>query len=170
MSRKLLSGLYVRLCRAYARRMKDSPADAIYTLLFSLKFLKEHRYWPHFKNPRSFSEKVCSRMLYDRNPQWTMLSDKWGVRDYVNKKVGKNYLIPLLWQGYNPEEIPFDALPSKFVIKTNHGCGYNIIVKDKQQFNQEKAKLQLKQWLSENFCNVSFLGTSWAYKNIREGA
>lgn len=106
-------------------------------------------------------------MLFDRNPLWTMLSDKLLLRDYVASKVGSEYLIPLLWKGDNPEEIPFDELPNKFVIKTNHGCKYNIFVKDKTQLDQTKTKRQLKKWLDENFCMDKFVGTEWAYKNIR---
>ena len=163
----LYKQLYVRLCRVYARHLDDSPADAVYGFLCSLKFLKEHRYWPHFKHPRSFSEKVCSRMFFDRNSRWTMLSDKLRVREHVAKIVGEQHLIPLLWSGYDPEEIPFTDLPSKFVIKTNHGCGYNIIVKDRMRLDHAEAKRKLKKWLSENFCYASFLGMAWAYKNIK---
>jgi hypothetical protein len=89
------------------------------------------------------------------------------VRDYIAGKGGGDYLIPLLWNGDNPEKIPFDELPLKFVIKANHGCGYNIIVKDKTQLDREKAKRQLKKWLDSNFCNDTFLGIAWGYKNIK---
>jgi hypothetical protein len=106
-------------------------------------------------------------MLHERDPLFTLISDKLHVREYVARKVGNDCLIPLLWKGENPELIPFAKLPFKFVIKTNHGCGYNIIVKDKTQFDQTKAKRQLNKWLGENFCQDKFLGTEWGYKNIR---
>jgi hypothetical protein len=169
---KPMSGIYKLvfwgICRIYARYIvKDKPADPIMRSLCGLHFLKVHGYWPHFKNPRSLSEIVWNRMLYDRDPRLTMFSDKLGVRDYVASKVGKEYLIPMLWNGDKPEEIPFEKLPLKFVIKANHGCGYNIIVKDKTQLDQAKVRRQLKKWLGENFCQDKFLGTEWAYKNIR---
>jgi len=165
--RPLYRVLYERACRRYARYLGDKPADAIYRFMCSPKFWKEHRYWPHFKNPRSFSEKVFNRMLFDRDPQWTTLSDKLRVRDFVAGKVGSEYLIPMLWTGDSPEEIPFNELPLKFVIKTNHGCGYNIIVMDKTQLDQTQASRQLKKWLGENFCYATFVGMAWAYKNVR---
>jgi hypothetical protein len=145
----------------------DEPADQVMRCLCSLDFCVVRGYRPNFKNPRSFEEKLCARMLFDRDPRWTVLSDKWLVRDYVASKLGVECLIPLLWQGDNPEEIPFDELPSMFVIKTNHGCGYNIIVKDKTKLNQRKTRQQLKKWLGENFCQSRYLGTEWAYKNIK---
>jgi len=106
-------------------------------------------------------------MLHQRDPIFTLISDKLRVRDYVANKVGPDYLIPLLWSGENAEQITFDQLPLKFVIKTNHGCGYNIIVKNKTQLDQNKAKLQLKKWLGENFGQDKYLGIAWGYKNIR---
>ena len=159
--------LYLRPCRAYARHfVEDRPADFIYRCLCSLIFYKEHFYWPHFKNPRSFSEKVWNRMLFVRDHRLTMLSDKLRVRDYVARIVGSEYLIPLLWNGEKAEEISYENLPLKFVIKVTHGCKYNIIVRDKTQLDQTNTRLQLKQWLSENYCYESFLGVEWAYKNI----
>lgn len=136
-------------------------------LLYSLHFFKMRGYWPDLKNPKSFEEKLAWRMLFDRNPLWTTFSDKLRVRDYVSEKVGVSYLIPMLWQGDSPEKIPFGELPPKFVIKTNHGCKYNIIVNDKAQLDQLKSKQQLRKWLSINYCKDTELGVSWGYNNVR---
>ncbi len=106
-------------------------------------------------------------MLYSRDPLFTMLSDKLLVRDYVTRKVGSDFLIPLLWQGENPAEIPFDRLPLNFVIKSNHGCGYNLIINNKTQLICEQAIALLKKWLGENFCDDKYAGTEWAYKHIK---
>jgi len=168
----LISGIYKRtyvpLCRAYAKNiLGDKPADRIMRFLCSLHYWYVHGYWPQFERPRSFSEKLWNRMLFDRDPRWTMVSDKLRVRDYVSQKVGSEYLIPLLWSGDKPEDIPFDDLPLKFVIKTNHGCEYNIIVKDKRKLDQVKVRQKLKKWLNENFCQDYFLGIAWGYKNIK---
>jgi hypothetical protein len=146
---------------------KDSSANRVMKFLVGPPFWVVHRYWPRLESPRSFSEKIFHRMLFDRNPLWTMLSDKLCVRDYVTEKIGKEYLIPLLWTGEKPEEVPFAYLPDKYVIKTNHGCGYNIIIKDKTQIDQAKISIQLKKWLSENFGQDIYLGISWAYKGIK---
>ena len=164
----IYGNLYMRLCRTYARyRLGDKPADSVMRFLNRVDFWRVHRYWPRFKNPRSFSEKVYSRLLFDRDPQWTLISDKLLVRDYVASKVGNQYLVPLLWKGDRPEDIPFDELPLKFVIKANHGCKYNIIVKDKTHLNKANAIIKLNKWLDENYCTDKFLGTGWAYKNIK---
>jgi hypothetical protein len=160
--------LYWPICRAYARHIvRDKPADAIYRSFCALHFRRKYRFWPNFVHPRRFSEKLWSRMLHERDPLLTVVSDKLRVRDYVAGKVGPDYLIPLLWSGQKPEQVPFDNLPQKFVIKANHGCKYNIIVTDKRQLEQANTRRQLEQWLTQNYCLDFGLGTEWAYKNIK---
>jgi hypothetical protein len=159
--------LFKRPSRFYATHvLKDKPADWIMRALCAPHFWKKHGYWPHFVRPRSYSEKIWNRMLFDRNPRWTMLSDKLGMRNYVASRVGEEYLIPLLWTGSNPEDIPFDRLPDKFVIKATHGCAYNVIVKDKEQLDERQVQAQLKDWLAENYCEQRFLGAEWGYKHV----
>ncbi len=160
--------LYWPVCRAYARHfLGDKPADAVYRSLCTLHFLRSNRFWPNFVHPRRFSEKLWSRMFDERDPLLTTLSDKLHVRGYVAEKVGSHFLIPLLWSGEKPEAIPFDELPGRFVIKASHGCGYNIIVKNKEQLDQAKTRLQLREWLGRNYCQDHRLGAEWGYKNIR---
>jgi hypothetical protein len=106
-------------------------------------------------------------MLHVRDPLFTLICDKLRVRDYVAEKVGTECLIPLLWSGDDPDKIPFRELPPRFVIKANHGCGYNIIVTDKAKLDQENAKRKLHRWLNENFGSDKFLGAAWGYNNIR---
>lgn len=117
----------------------------------------------NFKNPKTFNEKINWIKLYDRRPIMTKLADKYAVREYVKEKLGEKYLIPLLWSGKNPEDIPFDELPNSFVIKTNHASGTNIIVKNKSELNREEAIKQLKSWLSKNYY---YPKREWAYKEI----
>jgi len=105
-------------------------------------------------------------MLFDRDPKWTVMSDKLLARDYVADRAGTDILIPLLWSGKNPQDIPFEGLPDRFVIKANHGCGYNLIVKNKAELDIGNARSQLRRWLGQNFCHDYVLGTAWAYRNI----
>ncbi len=165
---KFIEYLYMPICRNYVRYiLNDKPADIVVRSLCVPYFLYLHHYWPRFNPPRSFSEKIFHRMFYNRDPLLTQISDKLCVRDYVAQKVGADYLVPLLWHGNNPEDIPFNNLPKKFALKTNHGCGYNIIVQDKTNLDVDLTKRQLYNWLNKNFCTESFLGLPWAYKNIK---
>lgn len=165
---KVFRFLYYPICRTYARFfVKDRPADAILRRLCMMAFWTVYGYWPNFLYPRRFAEKLWNRMLYARNPVLTLVSDKYLVRDYIAKKIGPEYLIPLLWSDDKPEEIPYDQLPNRFVIKTNHGCGYNILVSDKKQADYHEIGSKLKKWLSVNYAQDTYLGIAWGYKNIK---
>ena len=64
----------------------------------------------------------------------------------------------------NFDEIDFDKLPNQFVIKCNHGAGYNVIVQDKYSFDKNVAKEKINKWLSENFTYK--FGCELHYSNI----
>lgn len=158
---------FMPACRIYARKAMagDSP-DRIMIFLSSLEFLMVHHYWPRLKQPRHFAEKIWNRMLFDRNPQWILLSDKLKMRTYVAENAGNGYLVPLLWSGSDPNLIPWDTLPLKFVIKATHGCGYNLIIQDRSRLEPEPVRRQLKKWLRTNYGATFGLGTEWCYKHI----
>jgi hypothetical protein len=124
------------------------------------RYIGEEMNW---ENPRSLTEKIQWLKLYNRHPIQTICSDKYLVRNYVTGKIGAEYLVPLLGVYDNANEIDFSKLPSKFVLKTNHGSGWNIICKDKTKLNQKEARDKLNKWLQEDY-SVYF--GEWAYKNI----
>ena len=105
----------------------------------------------NLENPQTFNEKIQWSKLYDATPLKTLLADKILVRDWVAERIGKQYLIPHLgvWESF--DEIDFESLPEKFALKCNHGCKYNIIVKDKACFDKEEARRKIDTWLAEDF-------------------
>ena len=105
----------------------------------------------NLNNPQTFNEKIQWLKLYDSTPIKTQLADKYLVRDWVKEKIGEKYLIPLLGVYDKFEDIDFYKLPKQFVIKCNHGCGFNIIVKDKSKLNLADTKEKLDKWLNTNF-------------------
>ena len=86
--------------------------------------------------------------------------DKYGVRKYIEKKGLGNILNQLYQVVDRPEEINFDQLPDKFVIKTTNGSGTNILVKDKKTLNIAETKKKLNDFL--NMAEAS-AGREWAY-------
>lgn len=117
------------------------------------------------ENPTTYNEKIQWMKLYDSTQLKADLADKYCVREYVRERIGEQYLIPLLGVWANVDDIPFDDLPEQYVLKANHGCGYNIIVKDKKQFHQEDAKKKLSKWLKTNFAYSA--GLELHYKMIK---
>jgi len=117
----------------------------------------------NIENPKSYNEKIQWMKLYDNSPLKTQLTDKYLVRNWIKEKIGEKYLIPLygVWDSF--DEINFDLLPEKFVLKTNHGCGFNIIVKNKSELNIEKIKEKINKWMKINYALKYF---EFQYLNI----
>ncbi len=115
-------------------------------------------------NPITLSEKIQWLKIYGVTEFKTMLSDKYLVRDWVKSKIGENYLIPLLgvWEKF--DDIDFSILPTQFVLKTNHGSGWNLIVKNKDNLNFSKAKSDFDNWLKLNY---AFKNLEMHYQNIK---
>ncbi len=116
------------------------------------------------KNPKSFNEKIQWLKLNDRKPEYTKLADKYAVRDYVQEKIGKKYLIPLLGLYDNVEDINWDTLPTEFVLKCTHGSGTNIICSDKSMLDIKKSKRNLSRWMNKSWF---WFGREWCYKDIQ---
>lgn len=104
-------------------------------------------------NPKYFCEKLHYLKLnqYYNNPLITACIDKYEVKNYM-RCMGKEELCAKLYGVYNkPEEINWKELPRQFAVKCTHGCGYNIICKDKRNFSVEQAEKQLRKWLREDY-------------------
>ena len=102
-------------------------------------------------NPKTSNEKTQWLKLYENTPLRTRLADKYLVREWVKEKIGEKYLIPLLGVWNKFEDIDFEKLPDSFVLKANHGCGWNIIVKNKKELDIADAKAKFDIWLKTNF-------------------
>lgn len=115
-------------------------------------------------NPQSFSEKIQWLKLYDRNPLYTTMVDKYAVRDYIKSRTDELSLIPLLgvWDSF--EEIDFSTLPQQFVLKCNHDSGSVIICKDKATLDMKAANRSLSLALKQNYY---YVGREWPYKNVK---
>ncbi|MBN1366895.1 MAG: hypothetical protein JW967_03105 [Dehalococcoidales bacterium] len=118
----------------------------------------------NLKNPRTYNEKIQWMKLYESTPLKTRLSDKYLVRDWIKENIGEQYLIPLLGVWDKFDDIEFDKLPDSFVLKANHGCGWNVVVKDKNIFDKPTAKNKFDKWMETDY---SFLhGFELHYRKI----
>lgn len=98
----------------------------------------------NWKQPVDFNEKINWLKLYSDTSLWTICADKYKVRDYVKQKGFEELLVPLLGKWNSAEEIDFHSLPNSFVLKTNHGSGDVIVVKNKDKEDIEKIRKVLK--------------------------
>ena len=112
------------------------------------KTFGRHIDWNH---PTEFNEKIRWMQFNTDTSKWTLLADKYKVRDYVKSKGYEDILIPLLGMWEKAEDIDFDTLPQSFVIKTNHGCGEVITVSNKTKVNMKIIRSKMKHFLNTPF-------------------
>lgn len=118
----------------------------------------------NLKEPKTFNEKIQWLKLYDRNPTYSKMVDKYEAKNYVENKIGKEYIIPTLgvWEEF--DKINFSELPNQFVLKTTHDSGGVVIVKDKDKMNLVKTKKIIEDSLNNNYY---LQGREWPYKNVK---
>ena len=108
---------------------------------------------PDLENPKTFNEKLLWLKLnkYADDPLVSQCSDKYAVREYVEKCGLGHTLNDLIGAWDKASEIDWKSLPRRFAIKCNHGCGYNLICQDKSKFDTKKAAEQLDAWMEDDF-------------------
>lgn len=115
-------------------------------------------------NPKTFNEKLQWLKLYDRNPEYTKMVDKYEVKKYVAEKIGEEYIIPTIGIYDSFEEINFKELPDQFVIKCTHDSGGIVICKDKSNFNIEETRKKINKCMKNNYYRN---WREWPYKNVK---
>ncbi len=116
-------------------------------------------------DPREFNAKIQWLKVYYHPKILNQLVDKYAVREYVEEKIGAQYLNDIYGVYEQPNDIPFETLPQKFVIKATHASSYNLIVTNKNTLNISKATKLFKKWLRIN--QYFRMGQEWAYKDVQ---
>jgi hypothetical protein len=127
------------------------------------RYWARHRRVPNLLKPSRFSEKLIYRKLFDRRPIWIEVVDKVAVRSFVESRLGPDILPRAFHITSDPETIPFEDLPTAFVVKPSHGSGWIEIVTDKSALDREALKATCRKWLGESFYRRS---REWAYKHV----
>ena len=145
----------------FAKKILGCLPDKLYLKI-------QYRYLTHRKlnldPPIRYNEKLQWIKLYDRQPVYTDLVDKYRVKQIVAERIGEKYVVPLLAVWDRPMDIDISSLPSQFVIKTNHDSKGVVICRDKAQFDLKKVKSFFEERMKVN--GYSY-GREWPYKNIK---
>ena len=116
-----------------------------------MKFLHSFNRNYNESNLITFEDKLNWLVIHDTNILKGKCSDKILLHYYSKRKLGKDICNKILKIYHSEKELNIKALPNQFVLKTNHGSGYNIIVENKSEFNLSKAKTILKKWMKVDY-------------------
>lgn len=114
-------------------------------------------------NPKTFNEKMQFLKLYNRQPIYTTMADKHAVKEFVASRIGKKYIAKEFGCWPNIEQIDFDKLPDKFVLKTTHGCGGMKFLDKTKGFEKDELSKFFESGLKLNYYLTC---REWPYKDI----
>lgn len=121
------------------------------------------------KKPKTFNQKIQWLKLNDVTDLKKFCTDKVTARSYVRKKIGEEYLKPMLQLCFSFEDIDFESLPESFIMKCSHGCKWHYVIKDKNEYLNNKSFIDITRrnmtgWLEQEFW--CFNGFEMQYKGL----
>lgn len=142
--------------------------DALFELLpdtWAIQYLyfRNFKRFANLRSPETFSEKLNWRKLYQRDPRFTLYSDKAAVKNEIAGLIGSEHVIPTLWSGERPEDIPFDELVPPYVIKANHGYGSNVFIRRREDIDRKSIVAALQRELRHTHGRAT---RQWGYYDI----
>lgn len=163
------------LCKKkrWARKMIEKMgAERFYKCPYfysSLFYMTVFGQWPSLRHPQDVNQLLMNlniETLTDEKQKSLRIqcADKWRVRDYVKSKGLEDILIPLYGAYDSFDEIDFDQLPNRFVVKTNYACGQNLICKDKSKLDIPSWSKQFAEWMALK--NFGLASAEWHYSHI----
>lgn len=118
----------------------------------------------NINNPVLYNEKLQWLKLYDRKPIYTDMVDKYEAKSFIKKTVGDRYVIKTIGIYDKFDDINFDSLPKKFVMKCTHNSGGVIICSDKSELDIDATRESINEFLKVNHY---LRGREWPYKNVK---
>lgn len=133
-------------------------------LYIKLKFFIYFGKKCNLNSPKSFQEKLQWIKFNDRKTIYHRMVDKIEMKHLVISRVGKEFVIPTLgvWDAF--EDIDFESLPDKFILKCTFDSGSYYICQDKSKLNIEQIKSKLLiNWKFDYY----IYSREWPYKGLK---
>ena len=122
---------------------------------YRLRYFRLRKRFPNLKNPHDISERIISAMYYYPGfEKYAVYADKYRVREYVKSKGLEHILLKHYGVWDRPEDIPFELLPEKYILKANNGSGNHYICKDKTKVNKSLAIKTLNDSLQKGLNHI----------------
>lgn len=135
------------------------PDESYLKLLYFGKLRKKL----NLTDPKTYNEKLQWLKLHDRKKDYTVMVDKYEAKKYIAEKVGIEHVIPTLGVWNQFDDIDFDSLPDRFVLKCTHDSGGLVICRDKASLNLNEARKKIEKSLKRNYY---LTGREWPYKEV----
>ncbi len=97
---------------------------------------------PDLANPKGYNDKVNWLKIHDQMTEQVICCDKLLVRAYVAERVDRSCLLDVYQMARSVDRIAFEALPERYVLKTNHDSGSVYTVTDKSDLRRARRKIR----------------------------
>jgi TupA-like ATPgrasp len=144
-----------------ARRLGRVLDDRTYLALGHLFYFGR---WPDYDRPRTVNEHIQAYMLRCRDPLLQMAADKAATRDWVARRIGAQYLVPLIGLWDDARDVPLETLPRPCVVKTTVGSGQVWFLRPDTPLDADDLRCALDRWLHTDFSRLS---REWCYRGLR---
>lgn len=143
---------------------------------YAIDWIKKNLPNVNLENPQTLVDRINYYKIFDKDKRKSFWSDKIMVRYMIEDLDPKNeeglhdILIPTIYSSrcylfrYEYDNFIPDG---KYIIKCNHGSGWNIRFEKKPGFDPTYMLSKIKEWYFLNYAYVS--GYEWQYENIIPG-
>lgn len=154
--------LFIFIYKTYRFTTNLIFSDKVY---LKRKFKFYHQSNLDWNNLNTLNEKIQWFKIFDKNPKYTMLSDKFKARRYFEENFGIEYVVPLVFETSNYKDLTPENFPNfPVIVKANHDSGNYRIIKDKTKVDFKKLQTDARSWL---YFNYYWEDREWPYKNIK---
>lgn len=129
----------------------------------AVRFLIIHGHWPSLHAPRTLAEKMFCCLIFDRNLLRPVFADKLAARSYIADKGYGEHLPKMLGTYSHVDEIAFDLLPERYVVKATHGSGFVRIVTPEHPLDKATLRKESAYWLAHDYY---FFRREWFYRRL----
>lgn len=130
------------------------PFRGIIRRLSPISYVKlQYHYITHhklnLKNPVRYTEKLqyLRLFVYPYDQKYSDLAGRVLVREHIKNLGYEHLLIPIYGVFDKFDDIDFNKLPNKFVMKCSHASGFNEIVLDKNKIDLKSLKMKFDKYL-----------------------
>lgn len=117
----------------------------------AIRYFHGFKKFPNLKNPVTFNEKINAYKFMGDKYEFHKYADKVAVKDFVSKKIGSQHIIPTMYAGAELPPLNERTWEMPYVIKMNHGSGWNILVRNEKERNWPEIEKKIAKWSKTTF-------------------
>lgn len=141
----------MNLTKSIKRKIREFLIDHYPHIIINHEWRHQYGHRIDWKNPRNINEKIQWLICFSDTSEWTRIADKYRVREFLKEKGYNDLVIDLYGAWDNANDIDFDSLPDKFVLKCNHDSASTKIIDKSKGYNKKELIKFYNKRLKEKF-------------------